>query len=113
MTAAPLCNRRPETALVFAGRSLPLCIRCSCVFCGYLSWLTVSASLQVTVSIDIYLGVLSAVALVVFAVDGFNSYASHRGTNNFNRAVTGFGFGMVLSAVEMAVGVSPLQFLGF
>lgn len=82
MRRYPLCNNRPETAVILAGWRGPICWRCAGIIAG--AWGGVAIA-----DAQVHLPVALALALLLPCLwDGLASYSS-RGTTNLKRAATG------------------------
>ena len=111
--AYAVCHRIPARSFTFAGRSLPLCARCSGTYLGALAGLIVFACRgrwrAAVLPAPAILAVLGAF-LLAWAVDGFNSFLTLipglpflYEPHNLLRLITGTLEGLVIAAILLPI----------
>jgi uncharacterized membrane protein len=94
------CHRMPSRSLVFRGKHLPLCARCTAILVGYLA---IPLLLAFHMMLPLSLGVLLQLPMIV---DGFTQQWKWRESTNALRVATG-----LLSGLGQAVIVVTASFL--
>jgi len=89
-----LCHQNPERTFIIRGYYFPVCARCTGIYLGLYSTVTIYFLLNFDITLPII--VIAAIFLVPTSIDGLTQYYWSRESNNYLRLLTGIIAGIGL-----------------